>query len=60
MHDTYETKGTGDISLAIDDLARAFEVYKETNDRALAELKSQGAADAVTADKLARIDRALD
>jgi HK97 family phage major capsid protein len=60
MHDSYETKGTGDLATAIDDLARAFEVYKETNDRALAEIKSQGAADSVTADKLARIDRVLD
>jgi len=60
MHDSYETKGTGNLATAIDDLARAFEDYKETNDRALAEIKSQGAADAVTSDKLARIDRALD
>ncbi|MGE0699676.1 MAG: phage major capsid protein [Hyphomicrobiaceae bacterium] len=60
MQDTYETKGTGDLGLAIDDLARAFEAYKETNDRALAELKSRGASDVVTVDKLARIDRALD
>ena len=60
MHDSYETKGTGDLATAIDDLARAFEVYKETNDRALAEIKSQGTADAVTSDKLARIDRVLD
>ena len=60
MQDTFETKGTGDIATAIDDLARAFEVYKETNDRALDEIKSRGAADTVTSDKLARIDRALD
>lgn len=60
MHDTFETKGTGDLGLAIDDLARAFEVYKESNDEALAEIKSRGATDAVTADKLSRLDRALD
>jgi HK97 family phage major capsid protein len=60
MHDSYETKGTGDLAAAIDDLARAFEVYKETNDRALAEIKSQGATDALTTEKLARIDRVLD
>lgn len=60
MHETFETKGTGDIANAIDDLARAFEIYKETNDRALDEIKSRGAADTVTSDKLARIDRALD
>ncbi len=57
---TYETKGTGNLATAIDDLARAFEVYKETNDRDLAEIKTRGAADPVTTDKLARIDRALD
>jgi HK97 family phage major capsid protein len=60
MHDTYETKGTSDIATAIDDLARAFEVYKETNDRAVAEVKARGTTDVVTADRLARIDRALD
>jgi HK97 family phage major capsid protein len=66
MHDTHEsnthfqTKGTGNLANAIEDLARAFESYKETNDNALAEVKSRGAADIVTADKLARLDRALD
>jgi HK97 family phage major capsid protein len=60
MHDAYETKGTGDLATAIDDLARAFEVYKESNDQALAEIKSRGASDAITADKLARLDRTLD
>jgi len=58
--DTFETKGTGDLVTAIDELARAFEVYKESNDHALAELKSRGASDAVTAEKVARLDRALD
>ena len=58
--DTFETKGTGDLITAIDELARAFEVYKESNDQALAELKSRGASDAVTAEKVARLDRALD
>ncbi|MDX2155137.1 MAG: phage major capsid protein [Hyphomicrobiaceae bacterium] len=60
MTDTYETKGTGDLATAIDDLARAFEVYKETNDRELAEIKSHGAADVLTREKIARIDRQLD
>ncbi len=60
MHDTYETKGTGDIASAIEDLARAFEAYKETNDRTLDEIKSRGAADTVTADKLVRLDRAVE
>lgn len=62
MHESanYETKGTGDLATAIDDLARAFEVYKETNDRDLADIKARGVSDTVTTDKLARIDRALD
>ncbi|MBS0243243.1 MAG: phage major capsid protein, partial [Proteobacteria bacterium] len=63
MHDNeenYVIKGTGDMAAAIDDLARAFETYKETNDRALAELKSKGSTDVVTAEKVARLDRALD
>lgn len=58
--DSYETKGTGDLATAIDDLACAFEDYKSTNDEALAEIKSRGSADAVTSEKLARLDRALD
>jgi len=58
--DSYETKGTGDLATAIDDLARAFEDYKATNDQALAEIKSRGAYDVVTAEKLTRLDRALD
>ncbi|MGE0764891.1 MAG: phage major capsid protein [Hyphomicrobiaceae bacterium] len=58
--DSYEIKGTGDLATAIDDLARAFEDYKATNDQALAEVKSRGTSDAVTVEKLARLDRALD
>jgi HK97 family phage major capsid protein len=58
--DNYETKGTGDLATAIDDLARAFEDYKATNDQALAEMKSQGSSDTITNEKLARLDRALD
>ncbi len=63
IHDTnypFETKGTGDIATAIEELARAFEFYKETNDQALADIKSRGSADPVTTEKLARLDRALD
>ena len=58
--DNYETKGTGDLATAIDDLARAFEDYKAANDQALAEIKSQGSPDTITNEKLARLDRALD
>jgi HK97 family phage major capsid protein len=58
--DSYDTKGTGDLATAVDDLARAFEEYKATNDQTLAEIKARGSADAVNADKLARLDRVID
>lgn len=54
-----ETKGTGDMAAALGELMNAFEVFKETNDRRLAEIERH-AADVVTDDKLARIDAALD
>lgn len=57
----FESKaGAARLGHEIDDLARAFEAFKETNDRRLDEIERRGAADAVTTDKLARIDRALD
>ena len=49
-----ETKGTHEITAVLDELLRAFEAYKETNDHRLAH------ADALTEEKLARIDRTLD
>ena len=63
MHDTTpspETKGASDIGFLIEDLHRAFESYKADNDRRLGEIESRGAADVVTTDKLARIDRFMD
>lgn len=41
------------------DYMHAFESYKEINDRRLQELEQRGAADVVTTDHLARIDRVL-
>ena len=55
-----ETKSTADYTVIVDDLKSAFEIYKEENDRTLAEMKHRGSADVVSTDKLARIDRALD
>jgi HK97 family phage major capsid protein len=56
-----ETKsGPGDLALAIDELMRAFESYKEANNRRLAEVERRGAADVVTSEELARLDRRLD
>ncbi|MEQ1578441.1 MAG: phage major capsid protein [Hyphomicrobium sp.] len=56
-----ETKaGHTDLSQDIEDLMRAFEAFKDTNDDRLAQIERRSTADAVTTDKLARIDRALD
>ncbi|HXF53397.1 MAG TPA: phage major capsid protein [Hyphomicrobiaceae bacterium] len=49
-----------DLGLAFDDFMRAFESFKETNDRRLAEIERRMSADVITTDKLERIDRALD
>ncbi len=55
-----ETKGASDLGFAIDDLMRSFEAFKETNDRRLDEIERRQSADVLTAEKLDRIDRALD
>jgi len=55
-----ETKGSADLGFALDDLLRAFETYKEENDRRIAEVETRGSADPLTTDKLDRLDRALD
>jgi HK97 family phage major capsid protein len=55
-----ETKGASDLGFAIDDLMRAFEAFKETNDQRLDEIERRAAADTLTTEKLDRIDRALD
>jgi len=53
-----ETKA--DLSRAFTDFMGAFEVFRETNDRRLAEIERKSGADAVTLDKLARVEAALD
>ena len=55
-----ETKGSADLGFALDDLLRAFETYKEENDRRIAEVETRGSADPLTSEKLDRLDRALD
>jgi HK97 family phage major capsid protein len=55
-----ETKGASDLGFAIDDLLRAFEAFKDTNDRRLDDIERRQSADVLTTEKLARIDRALD
>ena len=56
--DAIETKAG--IGRDMDELMQAFEVFKETNDRRLAEIERRGSEDAVTADKLARIEKTMD
>ena len=55
-----KSTSTADLSIAFEDLMRAFEAFKETNDQRLSEIERYVSADVVTVDKLARIDRALD
>ena len=55
----FETKaGGGEPTLG--DLYSAFEEFKRTNDERLGELEKRGSTDAVTDDKLERLNRALD
>lgn len=57
----YETKAEGfDLARNFDGFMEAFEAFKETNDARLDEIERRGAADSVTAEKLARISAALD
>jgi HK97 family phage major capsid protein len=49
-----------EVVTAFDDFMRAFDAFKETNDERLAEIEHRLAPDAVTSEKLARLDDALD
>lgn len=57
-----ETKASDhtEVAQAFDDFARTFDAFRQTNDERIAEIETRLAADPVTEDKLARIDRALD
>ncbi len=57
----FETKSAGgDVAAAFDEFMRAFEDFKETNDRRLDEIEKRSSADMLTNEKLNRIDKALD
>ncbi len=59
-NETYESKQAGgDVGAAFDEFMRAFEDYKDTNDRRLGEIERRS-ADVLTTEKLERIDKALD
>ena len=42
------------VKTAIESLGKTFEAFKETHQRELKEIKSQGSADPITSDKLFR------
>jgi predicted phage gp36 major capsid-like protein len=48
------------VASAFDDFARAFEAFKEANDERLGQIETRLSTDALTEEKLARIDGALD
>ncbi|MDP4021419.1 phage major capsid protein [Methylobacterium sp. NEAU 140] len=50
----------GPLPGPLDDLAAAFEAFKETNDARLGQIEGRLSADVLTEEKLARIDAALD
>ncbi len=61
MSQTFETKSaTDDVASAFDDFARAFEAFKEATDERLGQIETRLSTDALTEEKLARIDGALD
>ncbi len=49
-----------DMAEAFEDFMKAFDAFKQTNDRRLAELESSRPGDALTEEKLTRINAALD
>ena len=54
----FETKAAGDAMIA--DLNQAFTAFREANDERLAQLETRLGVDALTEEKLSRIDQALD
>ena len=54
-----ETK-SAEVAAAFDEFARTFEAFKDANDSRLAEIETRIAADAVTEEKVARLDASLD
>jgi HK97 family phage major capsid protein len=55
-----ETKTSDDLSRDFDTFMRAFESFKDENDRRLADIEKRGTTDTLTTEKLARLDRTLD
>jgi HK97 family phage major capsid protein len=61
-HPTLETKTAagGDLGEAFAELMHGFEAFKEQNDRRLSEIERRGAADPLTAEQVARLERRMD
>lgn len=55
-----ESQDQPEVAAAFGEFMHAFEAFKNTNDRRLGEIERRAAADPVTSDKLARIERTLD
>ena len=52
--------GSNDVNAMFGEFMHAFEEFKQSNDQRLGDLESRGSADALTQQKVARIDAALD
>jgi HK97 family phage major capsid protein len=55
----YNMIDTQGVREAADGLARAFEEYKSVNDQRIAEIERRGSSDALTGEKLARMDQSI-
>jgi HK97 family phage major capsid protein len=62
MQTSLETKSAsdGDLGAAFDGFMRAFEAFKEANDERLGQIERRMSADVITAERVDRINRALD
>ena len=49
-----------ETKVAFGDMMQAFEAFKEANDERLAQIEARMSADVVTAEKVDRINRAVD
>ena len=60
IHAPEQKSADRDAAAAFEEFARCFEAFKDTNDARLAEIETRLSADALTEEKLVRIDAALD
>lgn len=61
MTTSCQTKASGtEVADAFDEFMQAFEAYKDANEERLRQIESQVGPDAVTTEKMTRIDRTLD